>query len=400
MPSGLTFEEAASEHGTPAEAVSPLIAHIIYALGTGGLENGLVNIINRMPAHRYRHAIICLTDADDFASRITIQGVQVVQLHKKPGHDIRVYWCLWKTLRSLRPAIVHSRNLAALEMQAIAFFLPGVKCVHGEHGRDMHDLDGSNRKYNLLRKVLQPLIHRYIAVSKDLSCWLEAVVGIRSDKIQHIYNGVDTDRFFPVNQKNDKLAIPNFLDEDSIVIGAVGRLAEVKNQRCLIQAVDLILKAHPELAGSLKVILVGDGPMSNELHQLVETLALSNAIWLPGDRQDIPELLQLMDIFVLPSLAEGISNTVLEAMATGLPIVATNVGGNPELVEEGHNGLLVEVDDPQQLADALYLLLSDQNLRKKMGGNSLEKVRKVFNWENTVSGYMSVYDNALKLSSD
>lgn len=394
----LEFEHL-PEQNASSQAVLPLVVHIIYALGTGGLENGLVNIVNRMPAKRYRHAIVCLTNADDFANRITVPGVHVVQLHKKPGHDVAVYWRLWKTLRLLRPDIVHTRNLAALEMQAITLFLPGIKRVHGEHGRDMHDLDGSNRKYNFLRKMLQPLIHRYIAVSKDLSYWLETVVGIQSDKIEQIYNGVDTERFFASDEKNCQLAITGFLDSESIVVGAVGRLAEVKNQRSLVLAISLILKAKPELAESLRVVLVGDGPMNNELRQLVETLSLKNSVWLPGDRKDIPELLRLMDIFVLPSLAEGISNTVLEAMATGLPVVATNVGGNPELIEEGYNGLLVDVDDPQQLAEAILTLVNDPVLREKMGINGSDRVRQVFDWHNTVSEYVSVYDHALGLSA-
>ena len=119
---------------------TPLVVHIIYALGTGGLENGLVNIINRMPPDRNRHTIICLTSADAFSGRLTLPGVQVIELHKQPGNDPGMYWRLWRTLRNLRPDIVHTRNLAALETQILGVFMPGVKRVHGEHGRDV-DLD-------------------------------------------------------------------------------------------------------------------------------------------------------------------------------------------------------------------------------------------------------------------
>ncbi|MCB1667803.1 MAG: TIGR03088 family PEP-CTERM/XrtA system glycosyltransferase [Porticoccaceae bacterium] len=378
------------------DSQTPLVAHIIYALGTGGLENGLVNIINRAPRKRYRHAIICLTDADDFASRITAPGVEIIQLHKKPGHDIRLYWRLLKTLKRLKPVIVHTRNLTSLEMQALTFFLPGVRRIHGEHGRDIHDLDGSNRKYNFLRKVFRPFIHCYIAVSHDLGQWLKTVVGVPSEKVKQIYNGVDIERFLPAAHKNAALLPANFLPRDAIVIGAVGRIAEVKNQRSLILAVDQVLKAKPELVDRLRVMLVGDGPLLAGIKTLVSDLRLSDIIWLPGDRTDIPQLLQQMDIFVLPSLAEGVSNTVLEAMATGLPVIATRVGGNPELVEEDVNGLLVDVDDSQQLAKALLKLIEQPELRQGLGQQGLKKVSETFNWQKTVAQYLAVYDEVLQ----
>lgn len=156
----------------------PLVAHIIYALGTGGLENGLINIINRTPPDRYRHAIICLTEAGEFANRITAKDVSIISLQKHPGNSLGIYFRLWKTVRNLRPSIVHSRNLAALEMQLACAFIPSVKRVHGEHGRDVYDLYGESRKYNLLRKFIQPLVHRYIAVSRDLEQWLKNKVGV------------------------------------------------------------------------------------------------------------------------------------------------------------------------------------------------------------------------------
>jgi len=172
----------------------PLVVHIIHSLGTGGLENGLVNIINRTPPERYRHAIVCLTESGEFAGRITAPGVEVIALHKRPGHDLGLYWRVWKTLRRLRPAIVHTRNLSTLEMQFVAALLPGVKRVHGEHGRDVFDLDGTNRKYNLLRKAARFVVQRYIAVSKDLERWLIDTVGVPAARVRQIYNGVDQAR--------------------------------------------------------------------------------------------------------------------------------------------------------------------------------------------------------------
>ena len=374
----------------------PLVVHIIYALGTGGLENGLVNVINRTPAQRYRHAIVCLTDSSEFAGRISVPDVRIVTLHKKSGHDAGMYWRLWKALRELSPAIVHSRNLAALEAQALTILMPGVKRVHGEHGRDMSDLHGTNWKYRLLRKVMSLLIHRYIAVSRDLAAWLSTVVGIPAVRIRQIYNGVDQLRFRPSLECAQGVFPAEFLPSGpAVVLGSVGRLAEVKDHASLVHALYLLVSSRPELGDKLRLVLVGDGPLLADLERQIAEYGIGELVWLAGDREDVSPLLQAMDIFVLPSLAEGVSNTILEAMATGLPVVATDTGGNPELVEHGVNGYLLPVQDPQALSDTLLALIDAPDERVRMGENGLEKVRKTFDWDHTVAAYLAVYDQLL-----
>ncbi len=372
----------------------PLVAHVIYALGTGGLENGLVNILNRMPADRYRHAIVCLTEAHAFAGRLHDRSIPIVELHKRPGHDLALYGRLWRALRRLRPAIVHSRNLAALEMQAVTLALPGVRRVHGEHGRDVYDLDGSNRRYNRLRRALRPLIHRYVAVSRDLAGWLEGPIGVPPERISQIYNGVDQERFRP---GEGGASLPSgFLPEvDPLVIGTVGRLAEVKDQRTLVDAFARLLQRAPALRDRARLVLVGDGPMRESLQRRIDEHGLGKLAWISGDRDDVDELLRAMHLFVLPSLGEGISNTILEAMATGLPVIATRIGGNPELVEEGDNGLLVPVGDADALAEALARLADNPDERRRMGAAGLQRVRDTFNWDRAVAEYQAVYDRVL-----
>lgn len=379
-------------------SLPPKIVHIIYSLGTGGLENGLVNIINRSPPERYRHAIVCLTDATDFAKRITVPGVDVIQMHKKPGHDWGLYFRLLKVLFSLKPDIVHTRNLTSLEMQALTLLLPGVKRVHGEHGRDVNDLDGTNKKYNYLRKLLRFFIHRYITVSKDLENWLKEIINVPALKVRQIYNGVDSEKFHPNQALREQITPGGFLSGGSIVVGTVGRIAEVKNQKLLVDGVKCLVENRPELRENLRLVLVGDGPLYDSLQSYISESGISDLVWMAGDRDDIPQLMQLMDIFVLPSLAEGISNTVLEAMATGLPVIATNVGGNPELISDGENGRLITVGDDQCLAMTIGDLIDDSEVRNQMGQNGLNRVRSTFNWPKTVNEYLSVYDELLGFS--
>lgn len=374
----------------------PLVAHVIYALSTGGLENGLVNIINRAPADRFRHVIICITTADDFAARITADDVRVVQLHKREGHDPGYLLRLWRLFRELRPDIIHSRNLPALETQLLSIGLPGVRRVHGEHGREITDLDGTNWKYLAFRRLMRPFIHRYIAVSRDLERWLIESVRVAPMRVRQIYNGVDHERFSPRSDRS-AASLPGSWQEldDLLVVGTVGRLTPVKDQQTLLRAIAELRRAAPELCRRVRVFIVGDGPLRQDLSELADKLGLRDMVWLPGDRDDIPALLAATDVFVLPSLGEGISNTVLEAMASGVPVIATAVGGNVELVADGVNGRLVPVGNPAVLAAALRAMLEDGQVRARQGANARARVCERFDWNSTVDAYLGVYDELL-----
>lgn len=371
----------------------PLVVHIVHSLEAGGLENGLVNLINRTPQGRYRHAIVCLARSGAFAERIRVPGVKIFELDKREGKDLAVYWRLWKLLRKQRPNVVHTRNLAALDSLIVARLIPGIKTVHGEHGRDIYDLEGRNRKYVLLRKLMRRFVNRYITVSRDLYQWLVSEIGVQSSRVDQIYNGVDLLKFSPdrppVDGKFVGLIPPS---PDRIVLGTVGRLAAVKNQELLVRAFDTLNRRGIQPHREICLLIVGDGPQAEYLSAVINDLSLQDLVYLTGDRDDIPELLRIMDVFVLPSLAEGISNTLLEAMATGLPLIATDVGGNPEVVRNGVNGFLVPSADVEAMADAMESLINDCEMRLRMGKAGREIVSESFSWETTVEAYLSVYD--------
>jgi sugar transferase (PEP-CTERM/EpsH1 system associated) len=384
-------------HATPAaQSQAPLIAHVIYRLTIGGLENGLVNLINHLSRERYRHAIVCLTDYTDFHQRITRDDVDFYALHKKPGVDISLYPRIWRLFRRLHPAIVHTRNISAMEMQLPAL-LAGVPArVHSEHGREGADLDGRNHKYNLLRKLFRPLIQAYIPLSQDLQRWLQTEIGVSPGHMSQIYNGVDIARFNSAAASLEPFPVAGFLSPDSIVIGTVGRMAVVKDQLTLVRAFLQLLERDKNARQRLRLVMIGDGPLRAEALGLLEAAGAAHLAWVPGDRDDIPALLRVFDIFVLPSLGEGISNTILEAMASGLPVVATRVGGNPELVQDGVTGRLVPSADPAAMAEALSELLAQPELLARFGTAGRERAVQEFSIEHMVERYSQVYDALLR----
>jgi sugar transferase (PEP-CTERM/EpsH1 system associated) len=375
----------------------PLVLHLIYNLALGGLETGLVNLINLMPAERYRHAIACLTIADDFSRRLKRADVPVIPLERRSGKvDCRVYQRLWRVFAQLQPAILHTRNLPSLDAQLFATIARVPVRIHGEHGRDVHDLDGSKMKYNFFRKAMRPFIHHYTAVSRDLAEWLVSNIGIPRHRVTQIYNGVDTARFQPRRHRDGALFPQGFLPEGAFVIGTVGRMHAVKDQPTLVRAFLRLLKESPAARERARLVMVGDGPLVAPCRELLRAAGAEHLAWLPGKCSDVPELLRAMDLFVSASLAEGISNTILEAMATGLPVVATRVGGTPELVDDGETGLLVPPSNPTALAAPIRTYFEDRAAAARHGSAGRTKVQVRFSLDSMVAGYVEVYDGALK----
>jgi sugar transferase (PEP-CTERM/EpsH1 system associated) len=372
----------------------PLVLHVVSRFDTGGLENGVVNLINHMPTTAYRHAVLALHDITSFKERVRAPGVGFYALHKTPGHGFKLYPRMWRLTRELKPAVVHTRNLGPLEMQVAVAAAGGARRVHGEHGRELNDLDGSNIKLQRVRRLYAPFVHRYVALSRDLQDYLIRRVGINADRISQIYNGVDAERFRPSGAHNQPVVGCPFAAPAHWLIGTVGRMQGVKDQVLLARAFVLALQQQPALRQSWRLVMVGDGPLREQALQVLAGAGVADLAWLPGERRDVPEIMQSLSCFVLPSLAEGISNTILEAMACGLPVVATAVGGNAELVAAGRTGEVVPAADAKAMADAL-LRMSQGSRAQEMGGEGRREVERRFSMQAMVGAYQSLYDHEL-----
>jgi sugar transferase (PEP-CTERM/EpsH1 system associated) len=355
---------------------------VVHTLDVGGLENGLVNIVNDH-ASGIRHSIICLARVGKMRSRLA-SDIDVFELEKRPGHDVRAFARLVGLLRHLRADVVHSRNWGTVDA-VFAARLAGVPAVvHGEHGYDNDDPEGRNRWKRSVRRVCGAFIDRFVVVSDDLHCWLTSRVGIPERKIVKIANGVDIHRFAP----GDGTAVRRELQvpADALVVGTVGRLEAVKNQASLVQAFATLAATRPQVF----LVIAGEGRCRSALEDLARQSNVATRIRFLGERTDVPRLLQAMDVFVLPSVAEGMSNTLLEAMASGLPIVATRVGGSLEVVADRINGVLVE-SRPEALAAAIGQYVSDQAVRRQHGIASRRRVADLFPLERMRSAYGGLY---------
>lgn len=370
----------------------PLIVHLIHRLDVGGLENGLINLINHLPPERYRHAIVCLESASDFRQRIQRPGVEIISLNKQRGKDWSHYLRLFHTLKRLHPSLIHTRNLAGIEAQLLAAAAGVHLRVHGEHGRDIDDLDGSKRRYRLLRKLLRPLIGQFIAVSRELEEWLISAIGARPQRVTHIRNGVDSLQFHPRLGPPAAIGPQGFVTEQTFLIGSVGRMEQVKDHLTLVHAFLHLLDGEIIPAAHLRLAIIGDGSCRQACQEALRAAGAAHLAWLPGSRDDVAQLMRCMTVFAQPSLTEGTSNTILEAMASGLPVVATAVGGNPDLVQIGWTGALVSPRKPAHLADAIANYYRMPGLAMQHGARARQRVLNEFSLTAMANAYLAVYD--------
>jgi sugar transferase (PEP-CTERM/EpsH1 system associated) len=374
----------------------PLVLHVMHRFDTGGLENGIVNLINHMPAEAYRHAVLALTEVTDFKHRIKRTDVEFFALHKPPGHGVWQYPKLFKLFRQLRPNIVHSRNLAALEVQVPAWAAGVPVRIHGEHGRDVGDLDGSNVTYQRMRRAYKPFVHRYIALSRDLDDYLVQKVHVPPNRITQAYNGVDTDRFSPAPDGPQTIAGSPFDPAHHWLLGTVGRMQTVKDQTLLAHAFVQALQMDPTLKQRLRLVMVGEGPLRAKAQGILEAAGVADLAWLPGERSDVADIMRGLHAFALPSLAEGISNTILEAMASGLPVIATAVGGNADLVHQPDTGVIVPAADVHAMASEIVTLANNPEDSREKGTMGRQRVLNQFSMQAMVDTYKGVYDQCLR----
>lgn len=367
----------------PMSAI-PLVVHIVHRFECGGMQTLIAQCIDLLPKQRYRHAVICLTGYTEFASRVQRPDVAFISLDRQPGKGVSSHLKIWSLLRRLRPAVLHTYNISAIEYCLTGWLARVPLRIHAEHGRDSVEMHGKHIKYNFLRRLLTPVIDFFVPVSDDLGEWLGHTVGVARRKIRMISNGVDTSCYTPEHADRPRSG-------SEIWIGTVGRLDPIKNHAGLLEAFNLLLARFPAPQYDLRLAIVGGGPLLQTLRDSIAQESWAERVWLPGPRDDVAQIMRGLAVFVLPSLSEGTPVTILEAMATALPVVATAVGGVPQLVLDRQTGMLTESHDPLILANAIATYIADPALGVLHGNLGRERVKACYSVATMVNEYDALY---------
>lgn len=373
------------------------LMHLVYSFDVGGLERIIANCIASLPDN-YEHTIVTLADySEEFVAQLA-KPVKMIALNKPQGQSWGTFKQFYSVLKQEKPDILHSYNLASFEFQSMAALARVPFRLHAEHGRDVHDPDGTNKKYQILRKLVAPFVHKVVSVSDDLHQWLINVVGLSDKKCHLILNGVDTAQYKPAGRH------AGASDNDAsqpLMFGHVGRLQAIKNQKNLVASYVLACEQSEKFKADTKLVIVGKGPLKEALEQQIANTPCQQNIEMWGERHDMPAVYQALDVFVMSSDAEGVPMTMLEAMSSGLPVVSTRVGGIPEITNK-EQAILVDAKSVEALSEGLLLMFDKYKAESEYGpvfsdmqAASQQLVEERFSQNNMINKYLALYQQGL-----
>jgi sugar transferase (PEP-CTERM/EpsH1 system associated) len=363
------------------------IMHVVDNMGRGGMQNGLVNLIARLDPARFEHTICTTRYLDESKSHRLPDRVPVVCVANGARFQ---FPALLQSIKEWKPDIIHSRNWGGVEAILAGRRLRIPALVHSEHGLDAETTTAEPRRRIWFRRLVYHLSHRVLCVSEELKRFHARRTGFPERRMQVIHNGVDTDRFAPDPAARAAMRRELGIPDSDFLIGCVGNLSAVKDYPTVLRAIDVLHRS----CKNYRLIIGGEGPERKRLEEIIRAHPeWQERVRLLGLSNRIPELLNALDCYVLGSLTEGISNSLLEAMATGLPVVATVTGGNPEVVVDGQSGILFPVGDASSLAAHLVRLQAKPEERSRLGEGALRRVRTSFSLEAMVQNYAELYQS-------
>ena len=361
------------------------VLHVLANLGAGGAERMAVHIVLGLNRSRFEPAIVAYSGryGSDLEQQLDQAGIKTWFLGKGPGFEWRTYYRLHRVFKEFRPDIVHTHvHVMRYAFPSLVYFKPRL-VVHTVNNIAECEIEPRAR-------WLQRLAYRWgvipVAVAREVAASLERVYGIGNSRV--VWNCVPTDLYASPHTPRSAWRAKQGFSEEDVLFVCVARFAPQKNHELLINA----FAKGPASDPKVHLVLAGQGVLRTQLQVRVNELGLTNRVHFLGLRTDIPDVLGAGDIFALSSDYEGNPLSVIEAMAAGLPIVSTAVGGVPELLQNGREGLIVSPGNAEQLSEAMMTLLRDGDLRRIMGAAAAVRAKNKFNVSAMVKAYEELYD--------
>lgn len=362
------------------------VLYVITALGIGGAEKLLLSIIQKLDLKTFAPIVVSLYNDCTLYKDFKKTRARIFCLKYSNKYNPFILFKLIQLIRCEKPDIVHTHLPHATIWGRIAARVSGRKTVFSTE----HNLSVWKRKhffFYLLYKVTCKWNFRIIAVSKAIKKEIAKEFSVPEQKIVVIYNGID------IAEYNDNIECPDDLTKlTRPIIGTVGRLHRIKGHKYLVAAFSKTIQQFP----TANLLVVGDGDQREDLNQQITELRLNDSVHLLGSRDDVRAILQHIDIFVFPSLEEGLGIALIEAFVAGKPCIATNIGGIPEIIEDGKNGFLVPPSDSVTLAERILQLLRNKELCGKMASYSRQVVKDKFNIHDKTKTLEEFYLQSIK----
>jgi glycosyltransferase involved in cell wall biosynthesis len=361
------------------------VLHLSSSSGPGGAETVVASVASTLDASRYR-SIVCLFRDGWLRDRCERLGLETHVLRMRGALDLGWFRRFTALLRERQVVLIHAHEFGANTWGTMAGRLARRSVVATVHGRSYYGDRGRRRL--AYRAVSRSAV--MVAVSEDIRRFVVSATGVAGERIRVVHNGIEVPVPVPAEIRQRTRTELGILESERVVT-VVGSLYPVKGHRYLLEAAPPILQAHPATV----FLIAGRGDMETALREQARSLGIEARVRFLGLRQDVPALLSIADVFVQPSLSEGLSIAILEAMSAGRAVVTSRVGGNPELVVDGQTGLLVEPADAGALATAVTRILADPAEARRLGDNGLARVKSRFTIEAMVREYEAIYAEAL-----
>ena len=350
----------------------------------GGIETMIDDFARSLRPAGFDVGVAVFRGGGQLAAELAGSGIPINDLRKREGLDFGLAIRLRRLLRASSTSVIHSHNYSAWLYSVVASLgLVGIRRIHTEHSR-VQPL----ARRRAMERWLARHTHAVVGVSGDVATSLVADVGIEPSRVCFIANGINLSRYRPDPSLRASLRSELRIAQSTLVYGIVARLVPVKAHADLIDAFHIVHQAQADT----QLLIAGNGACREALHGQVASLGLTQSVIFLGEVRDTERVLNAMDVYVLSSTDEGMNLTLLEAMATGLPVIATGVGGNPEVVADGNTGMLVPARNPQRMAQAMHELLIKGDLRREFGLAGRQRVERQFSQANTLRKYRALYN--------